>query len=225
MKQQRIFTLEDQQAFAKFSGDNNPMHVDPIAARRLLFGAPVVHGIHLFLWALDCWLNNKMEKIDIISVKAVFPKPIRVGDEACFQIQELGERKVRFELINNLAVVTKIDIEWAVSGPGAVTVPLKRRFQDAGNPRELSQDDIKDRSGALELCFDPETAGRLFPHLTRCVASTQVAVFLATTFLVGVECPGLHSVYSELSLTKDEAGNAADLKYEVTKWGRINKFC
>ncbi len=39
---QRIFTSDDQLAFAKLSGDYNPLHMDPIYARRLLFGRQVV---------------------------------------------------------------------------------------------------------------------------------------------------------------------------------------
>jgi len=49
----RAFSLEDQLAFAALSGDFNPIHVDPLLARRLLFGAPVVHGVHLLLWGLE----------------------------------------------------------------------------------------------------------------------------------------------------------------------------
>jgi hypothetical protein len=40
---QRRFTLDDQVAFAHLSGDFNPIHVDPIAGRRHMFGEPVVH--------------------------------------------------------------------------------------------------------------------------------------------------------------------------------------
>ena len=49
----RTFTLEDQNTFAKFSGDFNPIHVDPIFARRTISGQCVVHGIHGLMWALD----------------------------------------------------------------------------------------------------------------------------------------------------------------------------
>ena len=49
----RRFTLEDQFAFAALSGDSNPLHLDPVAARRTMIGAVVVHGVHLLLWGLD----------------------------------------------------------------------------------------------------------------------------------------------------------------------------
>ena len=56
-KMRRRFQAADQDAFAHLSGDHNPLHVDPVAARRLIFGGPVVHGIHLLLWALDAFVR------------------------------------------------------------------------------------------------------------------------------------------------------------------------
>ena len=40
----RVFTMDDQRAFARLSGDCNPLHVDAVRARRLLFGGPVIHS-------------------------------------------------------------------------------------------------------------------------------------------------------------------------------------
>jgi len=39
--------------FASLSHDRNPLHTDPVAARRLLSDRQVVHGIHVLLSALD----------------------------------------------------------------------------------------------------------------------------------------------------------------------------
>jgi len=38
MRFERVFKREDQESFAALSGDWNPIHVDSVAARRLLFG-------------------------------------------------------------------------------------------------------------------------------------------------------------------------------------------
>ena len=43
----KTFAMEDQRLMADWSGDHNPMHVNALAARRLLTGQPVVHGVHL----------------------------------------------------------------------------------------------------------------------------------------------------------------------------------
>jgi acyl dehydratase len=41
------FTPADQRAFARWSGDFNPVHLDPVAARLVAAGEPIVHGAHL----------------------------------------------------------------------------------------------------------------------------------------------------------------------------------
>ena len=43
----------ERAAFADLSGDHNPIHTDPVAARRLHGGRMLVHGAHLLLCALD----------------------------------------------------------------------------------------------------------------------------------------------------------------------------
>ena len=40
----RAFTTMDQSLFARWSGDFNPLHMDPLAARRTQAGAPAIHG-------------------------------------------------------------------------------------------------------------------------------------------------------------------------------------
>ena len=51
----RVYKMEDQRRFTELSGDFNPIHLDPLRARRSLFGDVVVHGIHSVLHALDAW--------------------------------------------------------------------------------------------------------------------------------------------------------------------------
>ena len=50
---EKSFCLEELKAFATFSGDYNPLHIDPMVARRLLYGNCVVHGMYLLLWTID----------------------------------------------------------------------------------------------------------------------------------------------------------------------------
>ena len=73
---ERIFTLKDQQDFSRLSGDYNPLHIDPVLSRRLLFGQTVVHGIHAFLWGIEQWIENKNEGIHFDSINTQFVKPI-----------------------------------------------------------------------------------------------------------------------------------------------------
>lgn len=51
------FTQSDQLQFASLSGDWNPIHVDPVFARRTIYGQ-VVHGMHIVLVALNAFLKD-----------------------------------------------------------------------------------------------------------------------------------------------------------------------
>ena len=54
----KVFSFSDQMNFANFSGDFNPIHVDPIFSRRTV-GQCVVHGIHSLMWALDSFISSR----------------------------------------------------------------------------------------------------------------------------------------------------------------------
>ena len=95
---QRVFCHADQLAFAEFSGDYNPLHVDPIAARRLLFGEQVVHGIHLALWGLDRWLERRNENVRLSSLTCDFSKPLGLDKVVRHLVFEERENPTIIEL-------------------------------------------------------------------------------------------------------------------------------
>jgi len=76
---EKHFTSEDQLRFAALSGDRNPMHLDPVFARRTQFGRQVVHGIHTLLWGLDQFFAGT-DLPRPTSLKVRFAKPAFVGD-------------------------------------------------------------------------------------------------------------------------------------------------
>lgn len=75
---------------------------------------------------------------------------------------------------------------------------------------------LREKSGELQPCLD--LAADLFPHVVRYLPARQIATILATTRLVGMECPGLHSLCSELSLVIDGVRGGEYLQYEVAKF-------
>ena len=94
------FTPVAQAAFAELSGDYNPLHVDPLLARRLLYGGPVVHGIHCLLWTLEAWLAERPDHIRLRSLEAAFFKPLRVGQEARVTHKLVGDWGVKAEIVS-----------------------------------------------------------------------------------------------------------------------------
>src|ERR1700683_3650560 len=70
----RRFGMADQLAFAALSGDYKPMHLHAGAARRTQAGAPVVHGMHALLWALDVLAAADLIGPQLCEIRAQFRK-------------------------------------------------------------------------------------------------------------------------------------------------------
>ncbi|MGI9305286.1 MAG: SDR family NAD(P)-dependent oxidoreductase [Gammaproteobacteria bacterium] len=212
---QRIFSSRDQTAFAQLSGDYNPLHVDQIAARRLIFGRPVVHGIHSLLWALDIWLKDHVGSITLRSIKASFRKPIGVREKVTYMLVAEGQGHVEIQLIADGSAATVTQFDWAPSiqhAPNPAPGPPPERQ----TCRELSAREIQDASGQLRTGLDVGAVRKVFSGVGACLPLQQIAEILTTTRLVGMECPGLHSIYSELELNfSGGAGDADTMRYQV----------
>ena len=219
----RHFTLEDQRRFAKLSGDANPLHLDPIIARRLIFGGVVVHGVHSLLWALDAHLATGVKPIELTSVRAKFSRPIRLGEEASVRAANSGERHASLTVAAGSRVCTTVEVEYAAradrewAAVEALTsigsfATARARDSVAGSsttgsptPRDLSFEQVSTSSGRSPIAMDTAILAERFPALAKRLPASQVAVLLATTRLVGMECPGLHSVFSAMHLQFNDA--------------------
>jgi hypothetical protein len=212
----RKFTGADQVAFEELSGDNNPLHIDPVAARRLIFGRAIVHGIHLVLWALDEHLRERVSPLAIGSIKAQFLRPVGVEEEVQCSSNGAQSDLVELELLSAGVVSTKISVKWNAQRQDGYKIA--QRLPNLRSPRALSETEMASCAGSLDLCLDREAAVRLFPHLTQSLSPLQLATLLSTTRLVGVECPGLNSVFFELDLSMVDMNGCSDLNYEVTRY-------
>ena len=213
---QRVFTSDDQAAFAELSGDFNPLHMDPVLARRLLFGSQVVHGLHALLWSLEEHVKSRTLSVQLQTVKANFQAGLGVGQSVRCLTDLTDENRVAFriEADDTPAAWIEVGLEPFQRGPTDTLPKMPREVQKC---RKRQLEEVKAASGCIPLYFNGELAGRLFPNLSRALPPRQLAALLATTRLVGMECPGFHSIYSNLSLafSSDDAG-AAFLNYRVT---------
>lgn len=213
----RSFTLADQKDFAQLSGDWNPMHVDRVAARRLLFGGVVVHGVHALLWALEQFLADCSDSLgSLTALQVFFNRPLRLGDQVqCYVDRDKGAQTVLTLKVNGVRHA-RIKLFWHNKGLPTYNLHfLPVIFTSTmDSPRELDFVQASQVKGTLPLVLDQDRAITLFPNLVRLLPHYQLAVVLASTRLVGMECPGLHSVFGELSLTFQEGVGDA-LSYHV----------
>ena len=70
MRIKKDFSMQDQIDFASLSGDYNPIHVSEKESIKTHAGQPIVHGVHLVLWALDA-LKIEFDKSTILEIKFI----------------------------------------------------------------------------------------------------------------------------------------------------------
>jgi len=188
---------EDQRRFAELSGDHNPLHLDPVTSRRLLFGGPVVHGVHLVLWALDRLAARLPEPAVLAKLGAVFRRPLPLEAPVSLEIEEAGEGGFRAEFggghceLSGRLATSADPRAWAVELP------------DGEAPRECRELTFRQAShdeGQIPLYLDRSELRRMFPRVAERLPAVQVAAILATTRLTGMVCPGLHTVFDSLEL-------------------------
>jgi len=98
--------------FAKLSGDDNPIHVDPEFSARTRFGKTVAHG--MFLYSLVCGVLAKhFPSATQVSQDLMFPAPSFVGEEITISARVL---KIDADLARVETIVTRPNGEIGLQG-------------------------------------------------------------------------------------------------------------
>ena len=215
----RVFSLDDQKDFAKWSGDFNPLHIDIIKARRSLVGGPIVHGVNTLLWALDSWIARHGAQVRLQKLDVCFLKPISVGAEVTLAVRSKTAGVVSLALIVASNAAVSIDFSWGFRTDDGVEAVFDG-LPVSKEPRELNVHELPGLEGEIALCLSESHLERLFPNLVGNVPKSQIATLLATTCMVGSECPGLHALYSELHLVFAPHSSTKSLYYEVVRFDR-----
>jgi len=190
------FTEADQQGFGRLSGDTNPVHLSASAARRTMFGRPIVHGMHLVLRALEALdMAGFGEAFRTLSVR--FNRPV-------FLHEPLSLRARRED--------ARLELTFLSDGAPLVAISLSNPaiFADwpwravAGDwptePRSLPIEEMASIIGDRGLPYEACDIVEAFPGVARAYGVNVVAGMLGITRVVGMEAPGLHSMLATLSL-------------------------
>jgi len=95
IKETKVFTQVEFDAFARLSGDDNPIHVDPAFATKTKFGRTVAHG--MFLYSTICgMLNRHFPDAIQLEQQLIFPAPTFADEpmEIRISIKEKKEQKL-----------------------------------------------------------------------------------------------------------------------------------
>lgn len=183
-------------------------------------GAPVVHGVHLLLWALDHWISQPMR---LVSISAAFRKPVYLAREV--ELDTVEETPGRAKLVVRTVEGSALEatIEYALGSTSPFTLATTS-WPERVSPNAPSQEEVATARGQIVLALDESLARARFPRAMSFLGAGQVAELLAVTRLVGMMCPGRHSLLGGIELRESAAGQR-EMSYEVStftpKYSRV----
>jgi hypothetical protein len=205
----RTFEEVDQVSFARLSGDFNPIHMDPLTARRTSASATVVHGIHAVLWALDKLVESGSVTGSIASLNVQFTKFVFVGKTIELRLLQANHTSIRAELAFDDLVAASL-----ILGIGS----RKEMSEDAidgdldsvsmEQPADICRlEELENRSGWIDSLPMPQQLEQQFRYAAAEIGAQRITAIALLSPLVGMVCPGLHSLFAAFSIELLEDSN------------------
>ena len=199
----RSFNPDDQALFARLSGDYNPIHMDPLAARRTQAGGPVVHGIHAVLWALDKLVELSAVTGKFASLKVQFTKFIYVGSTVDLRLLRRDEKSIRAELVlDGLTTTTLLLTFGTPNEPCWNDLPANATAAIAADAPVtfVRLDEMQELAGWMDAVDPVAGVTRQFPNLASMIGPHPATAIALLSRLVGMICPGLHSLFAAFAI-------------------------
>ena len=229
----RTFSLPDQQVFARWSGDCNPIHMDALAARRTQAGACVVHGVHTVLWALDGLAAAGEPMARLASLKAQFNKFVYLDREIALTVSRRTVDGLKVVLTDDGLTVSTLTLKYGpreqaafeAFGNSAVTA-----LSDA--PLQPAFEEMAALSGRLAPPRHARELADRFAHLCAALGERRLTGLALLSTVVGMACPGLYSMFSGFSVNMSQDGESESLDWRTERtderfrmvWMRVNGF-
>lgn len=223
----RAFTAGEQEVFASASADRNPMHMDAVAARRLLTGRPVVHGAHVLITAL--LLCSRHVPVRLSGLKCSFDNPISIGDRVDFVLDSTSPEEVRIEAI--VKDMRCAHVSWPRtprnSSEDAVdngTTDTTELMPTLAAPLALPPQEHVGRTYTVR-CLQDEAVAAL-PEACAALGAPNIAAICSLSYCVGMICPGLNSIFAAIDIESTDDGAAYDaVSFHVEKYDdRVRLF-
>jgi NAD(P)-dependent dehydrogenase (short-subunit alcohol dehydrogenase family) len=210
--------MEDQLAFADLSGDYNPMHIDEIVARRTQAGAPVVHGVHVLFWALES-LASVFDDLPSVGVlRADFKSFLVIGREANWTAETSGEQ-TRVTVLADAVKIMSVQLHRGARNSPAesVSYPWGPVYSPSQTPLDLIFSQMQDMRGETPFFRKAADYSGMFPNLADWIGATRIAALACATRIVGMVCPGQHSIFNRIEASFVETDDKAALQFAVTQ--------
>ena len=201
---ERTFTGDDINRFAALTLDTNPIHMDPRVAQRSFAGARVVHGMYVALTALQYFVSGVVPSIPFSRVRCEFRQPVLIDEIVRFEYRQRSDGGVRLSaLVDDLPCAElRLDNQGGLEPASRIPKPspVDERLNAVRQPLDLDPRELTAFAGAISNA--PAAAvTEMFPDLCAAIGSTCVSALARLSYIVGMLCPGLYSVFASLDVT------------------------
>ena len=219
------FSMEDQKVFAALSGDYNPMHMDLLASRRTPAGRPVVHGIHLLLRTLEYAADAGLTLTMLAQLEVHYAKFAYLGRPLTIKLVSADTTTARIELLDDELVTMTVLLRFGRRPPGVCPEP-RPQVKVSAMPIELPLAQMVGMNGWLAPLVDSSEMTQRFPKASAALGAPRLSDLTQLSRLVGMVCPGLHSIFTGLVITLTDRPNARPgVSFEVAdvddRFGRV----
>lgn len=130
-----------------------------------------------------------------------FPAPIYSNQRVKTYLVDEKDGCAKLQTRDSEQLLLEIEVGW-ISGMGKTpsNLPVTPPTGQNSKPLDLTLEELRYRSGKLSLHINSDLAVTEFPNLVALTSLGVIAEILATTRLVGMECPGLHSILSSFDI-------------------------
>ena len=165
-------------------------------------GAPIVHGVHAVIWALDLMAQN-YPALEIRSAKVRFARFIYLDSPIELRLVQRTQTVVRFELttLGQGAVFVALDLshESPKSSEPGVALDVPEISTTAESPNEPTFEELSGLNGRLVQTMSDGLELR-FPHLAKVITAKRLGGLAQLSKLVGMISPGLHSIFASFNV-------------------------
>ena len=138
---------------------------------------------------------------------------VAVDEPVAVVLATRAEATARFDLVLDLVAagltVARVTLDFGAPvgtaeghASNVISVPVE--------PYTLAVEQMERLSGRLTFASTPHTVAAMFPAVSGWLGSRRVAALAASSLLVGMVCPGLHSIYRSLTVDSCDEQDTAD---------------
>jgi acyl dehydratase len=157
-----VFAQSDFDEYARLSGDDNPIHVDPEFASKMRFGRTAAHGMHLFSVLQAAIARQIGGPIRLQSQEFIFSAPTHTSDALILSLEASDERMITEVVTDSTNTVTVSGVAHLGGPDGAEPPPPTLLPSDPYKGLEVGMTasrtrrfTTKDVSDFLRLVADP----------------------------------------------------------------------